>query len=79
MSELKWRRPDEYHIRSVGGRFAVCKLYVCDVIWYCAFEFKNSSSVRSHELGATRVPITASDEVRTEAIKAMQALCEATA
>lgn len=75
---LEWHQRDHWHTRTTDGRFSVCRMNVCDHIWFIAFRFKGKRSTKSVELGATRLPITASDAERTKAIRQMQELCEAT-
>lgn len=74
---LRWKKPDEYHIRSECGGFTVARITVAPSLWYIAFRrAKTESGVRSTEIGATRLPAAASDEQRQSAIRDMQKLCE---
>ena len=76
--ELQWVKPDDYHIRSECGRFSVSRMTVSPFgIWYVAWR-RSLVDGRATELGATRVPITAPDAERQNAIREMQQLCEGT-
>lgn len=68
---LQWRKPDEYHIASVCGRFTVCRITVDKAPIYIAFRKPYD------ELASRRLQANASDAERTAAIKEMQAVCEA--
>lgn len=76
---LRWRKPDQYHIRSACNRFAVCRMNVGLAIWYIAWRRSLMDDGVSTEIGATRLPIAAPESERLAAIKAMQEVCEAEA
>ena len=77
---LRWRKPDDHHIRSLCGKFTVARLTVAPNLWYIAFRrVEGADGVRSTELGATRLSSTAGDAQRTAAIREMQKLCQGVA
>jgi hypothetical protein len=81
---LQWYRADDYCQRSSCGRFTIARVHAGPVMWYEAFrvegwaEGKQCGTAR-HLLGATRLPITASNADRIEAVAQMKALCDAEA
>lgn len=78
MTELRWRKPDQYHIASVCGRFTVARIRVQDVDHYVAFRREPTVSVvRAHELDVRTVAPRATDAERMAAIRAMQDVCQA--
>lgn len=76
---LRWRKADEYHIRSYCGRFSVARLNVAEKHWYVAFRLPFGEASPSTEIGATVLPATANEAERISAIHEMQQLCEAAA
>ena len=72
---LAWRKPDDYHIKSACGRFAVSRMNVSPHIWYVAWRVSNGLSP-SHEIGSRQLAADAPDSERSTAIKALQAMCE---
>ena len=78
MKQIQWLKPDDYHIRSACGQFSVCRMSTPFAIWYIAWR-KSKLDDFAREIGATRVPVAAPDSERSNAIKAMQELCEAEA
>lgn len=81
---LVWRRVDAYCLRSSCGRFSVAKVFEGLTLWYEAYRTEgwdaDDKRGESREmLGATRLPITASNDERKRAGDDMKALCEAEA
>jgi hypothetical protein len=70
---MQWSKTDDYHIASACGRFTVCRLSVMGEVVYIAFKRPYN------ELGSVRLPGTASDAQRVEAIRECQGMCEAVA
>lgn len=87
MTALRWTKPDEFHVRSECGRFAVARRRVNGVDWYIAYRAPTESEravadehLLTIELGATRVDAKrATDAERLKAIGAMREICEAAA
>lgn len=77
MSELHWRKVDDYHMRSACGRFSIARVNAEPQCWYIAWRLTSREAQPSTELGATVVPMDASDGERLQAIHDMKQLCEA--
>lgn len=77
LPQLRWRKPDEYHITTTCGGWKVSRITVEPSVWYIAWRVIDQKP--NVELGSRKLAATTTDEQRKRAIGEMQALCEADA
>ena len=73
---MLWRKRDDYHIRSLDGRYSVSRVRVSPETWYIAWRWKPKPVT---EIASVRLEAHCTNAERSAAIKAMQAHCEADA
>lgn len=76
---LEWRRVDDYHLRSKCGRFSISRVTAGDRLWYIAWQLTRREDEPSTEIGATQLPLDATNDERRAALIDMQKVCEAAA
>lgn len=77
--QLRWRKPDQYHIVTTCGRYRVSRVTVLGVDVYVAWRGSFARDEIPAELGAKKLVAPFTDQSRQSAISAMQQLCEADA
>ena len=79
VEQLRWRKRDNYHLRTECGRFSIARVSVNGAPWYIAWRLSRREAEPSTEIGATRLEADATSQEREEAVGALKALCEAAA
>jgi hypothetical protein len=73
--DLRWLKPDAYHIRSDCGRYSVARIDMGVRDHYVAWRLPRAEHELPRELDSHRVAKTARDEDRLAAIRSMQQRC----
>lgn len=79
MTDLTWRKVDDYHLRSTCGRFSISKVFQNGSTWYIAWRLTQREAESSTEIAATRLYPDATETERNQTVGSLKAVCEAAA